>query len=474
MSEKVAIVWFRNDLRILDNPALFHAYNNYDKVILLYIYDDQLGGSWKMGGASKWWLHHALFHLNKTLEHKNCRLILRKGDSLEQLKQILSSTKAQEILFNGMYEPYNIKLEQEMKILCDSLVVTATRFQGNLLLEPWEAKTTTGKNFSVFTPYWNACKKLINTKDPLPEPKFKPYYPEVAHCNLDDLNLLPAINWADGLKATWEPSEKKALELLGEFIDNRLSGYSELRSRPDMVGTSSLSPYLHFGQISVKYLYNNLRFLSYRKPALSTQVEKYLSEIGWREFAHHLLFFYPNLPEKNFRENFDKFQWNSDTELLRAWQRGMTGYPIVDAGMRQLRSIGWMHNRVRMIVASFLTKNLLISWQEGAKWFWDNLVDADLANNSASWQWVAGSGADAAPYFRIFNPVLQGEKFDPKGEYVRRWVPELKSLQNDVIHQPWKNFLSDKFNSSINYPQPIVKLDTSRTIALAAYKQIKS
>ncbi|AIF81826.1 deoxyribodipyrimidine photo-lyase [endosymbiont of Acanthamoeba sp. UWC8] len=304
MSEKVAIVWFRNDLRILDNPALFHAYSNYDKVILLYIYDDQLGGSWKMGGASKWWLHHALFHLNKTLEQENCRLILRKGDSLEQLKQILFSTKAQEIFFNGMYEPYNIKLEQEIEILCDSLEITGTRFQGNLLLEPWETKTTTGKNFCVFTPYWNACKKLINTKDPLPKPKFKPYHPEVADCNLDDLNLLPAINWAGGLKATWEPSEKKALGLLEEFIGNQLSGYSELRSRPDMVGTSSLSPYLHFGQISVRYLYNSLRFLSYQKPALSTQVEKYLSEIGWREFAHHLLFFYPNLPKKKLSRKF--------------------------------------------------------------------------------------------------------------------------------------------------------------------------
>lgn len=471
MSNKVAIVWFRNDLRVLDNPALYHAYKKYDKVILLYIFDPELGADWKIGGASKWWLHYALNNLSQTLSQEGCPLILKIGNTLEVLEQIINSTQAQEIFFNGTYEPYNLILEHKIKELCENKEITATRFQGNLLFEPWDLKTKENKNYSVFTPFWNAGRKLINLKDPLPKPNFKHYYSNLVGCKLENLKLLPTIDWATGLRATWEPSEKRALELWGDFIDKQLNGYSELRSRPDLIGTSFLSPYLQFGQISVKYLFHSLEFLRHQQPALSPQVDKYLSEIGWREFSHHLLYYFPTLPEKNFRPQFDKFNWSNDQELLRAWKKGMTGYPIVDAGMRQLRSIGWMHNRVRMIVASFLTKNLLISWQEGAKWFWDNLVDANLANNSASWQWVAGSGADAAPYFRIFNPILQGEKFDPKGDYVRKWVPELKNILNERIHQPWKD---SSFNTSINYPQPIVNLEQSRARALANYKSIRS
>ncbi len=475
MSEEVAIVWFRNDLRLLDNPALYHAYKNYNRVIPIYIFDENLGGNWKRGEASKWWLHHALFHLNRDLNKEGCTLIIKKGETLEQLRKILSFTKAKEIFFNSLYELFNIKLEQEVEKLCSLLGAKVTRFKGNLLLEPWGIKNKQGNNFNAFTPYWNACKKKVNLPSSLPKPEFKVYHIQLSSDSLDDLNLLPKkVDWAGGLRDTWEASEKRALQLFETFIDNRLGDYSELRERPDIIGTSFLSPYLHFGQISVEYIYNSLRFLSCRNQTLSQEIEKYLSEIGWREFSYYLLYNFPRLPEENFKSYFDKFPWNTDKKLLKAWQKGLTGYPIVDAGMRQLRSIGWMHNRVRMIVASFLTKNLLISWREGAKWFWDNLVDADLANNSANWQWVSGSGADAAPYFRIFNPVLQGEKFDPKGEYVRKWVLELALLPNMNIHKPWENFSSKGFKIGMTYPQPIVNYNISRAHALAIYKQIKT
>lgn len=434
------IVWFRKDLRLADHPALWTAAQQKVPIIPLYIYDER-----DIGEAQKVWLHHSLASLKKEIP-----LILRKGDPLQILGDIQKETQA-EIYTHRCFEPYSIQIEKQLSDL--------TTFNGNHLLDPWEVSPKTSAYFKVFTPFWNTCLKILEPPKPLPVPKFEVYSKKIQSDKLSDWKLLPHHpNWAKGIEKFWDFGEKAAHTRLNKFVETALDAYGTHRDMTAEDGTSQLSPYLHFGEISPRQIWHRCQS--------SRLAEPYIRQLGWREFSYHLLYHYPDLPHAPFKKQFSKFQWNDNDDLFDRWCKGRTGYPIVDAGMRQLWETGWMHNRVRMIVASFLTKDLLIPWQRGADWFWSTLVDADLANNSAGWQWVAGCGADAAPYFRIFNPVLQGEKFDPDGDYVRRWVPELRDLDKKTIHQPWTHGGAD-------YPDPIVDHKKARDEALKRYERVK-
>jgi len=397
------IVWFRLDLRLADNPALQAAVERGRPVIPVYIWVPEEEGKWPPGAASRWWLHHSLAALDASLRQRGSRLIIRRGPSLETLRALMQETGADTVFWNRRYEPAIIARDKTIKA-----GLPAESFNSALLFEPWELKP-----YRVFTPFWKAClaKGLISHPVGRAVPSAPSRWP--ASVPLNELQLLPKLDWARGFD--WEPGEAGARKLLQRFNPSR---YTAERDRPDLRGTSRLSPHLHFGEIGPRQIW----------AALVKNADQsgwgYLRQLGWREFAHHLLYHFPHTADEPLRPEFAKFPWQPDRKQLRAWQRGQTGYPLVDAGMRELWSTGWMHNRVRMVVASFLVKDLLISWQDGAHWFWDTLVDADLANNTLGWQWVAGSGADAAPFFRIFNPTSQAEKFDPRGEYARHWVPE--------------------------------------------------
>ena len=448
------IHWFRQDLRLADNPALSHAARQ-GSVVPVFIWDESL--PWMPGGASRWWLHHSLVALDADLRKRGSALVVRQGKAADVLAQLMKEVQADKVVWNRCYEPAAIARDSEIKTR-----LPAESFNGSLLVEPWEVKTGSGSFYKVFTPYWKACLNFLATLQP-PTPFPAPTRlqgPKVASDSIAGLGLLPTQpDWAGGLRATWTPGEQGAHQQLDAFLDTGIRGYKELRNRPDMAHTSKLSPHLHFGEISPRQIWHAVHG---KKP--EADVACFLSEIGWREFSHNLLHYIPTLPEAPLRAEFARFPWRDDAEALCRWQRGQTGYPIVDAGMRQLWHTGWMHNRVRMIAASFLVKDLFIPWQQGAAWFWDTLVDADLANNSASWQWVAGCGADAAPYFRIFNPTEQGKKFDPNGDYIRTWVPELAHIPGVHIHTPLE---------VPGYSAPMVNHAQARTEALAAYKNLK-
>jgi deoxyribodipyrimidine photo-lyase len=394
------------------------------------------------------------------------------------VRALVDETKAAAVFWNRRYEPFAIEADAALKgaLLRDG--VEATSFKGALLFEPWEVKTGAGGHFKVYSPFWRAClaRGVDGTALPAPDRIAAP----ADLPRSDDLaawKLLPTKpDWAGGMRASWVPGEVGALAKLDALRESRLLGYAAQRNRPDLPQTSRLSPHLHWGEISPRQVWDAAHAVAHAHAASSKDVEKFVSEIGWREFSHHLLYYAPALPERNWRESFDRFPWASDPDGLEAWRRGCTGYPIVDAGMRELWTTGWMHNRVRMVVASFLIKDLLIHWREGAAWFWDTLVDADLANNAASWQWVAGSGADAAPYFRVFNPVSQGETYDPSGDYVRRWVPELAKLPNAHIHAPWLASSATLAAAGVTlgetYPKPIIDHGKARVRALAAFETL--
>ena len=447
------LVWFRQDLRLSDNPAFAAAIEHGAPVIPAYIWAPDEEGDWPPGAAAQWWLHHSLTALHTNLEKHGSRLVIRRGRSAQELDRLIAETGASAVFWSRRYEPAAIARDREVKSSLRERGLTAESFRGNLLFEPWTIQNGAGQPFRVFTAFWKACLRQTvpspaqDIAGRLPVPAEWPHSLPLA-----DLALEPAIDWAAGMREMWQPGEAGAQDLLKRFRKDAVEKYSDGRDRPDIAGTSRLSPHLHFGEISPGQIWR----------AVSGS-DAYLRQIGWREFAHHLLFHNPQSPERALRREFDEFPWIANKKALKAWQRGQTGYPLVDAGMRELWHTGWMHNRVRMVVASFLVKHLLIGWQEGAAWFWDTLVDADLANNSLGWQWIAGCGADAAPYFRIFNPVLPGEKFDSKGEYVRRWVPELASLPDEWIHRPWKAPIS-----APDYPAPIVDHDLARKRALAA------
>lgn len=467
------IVWFRNDLRIEDHPALLEA-SIRGEVVLLYISSHQ-EKVWPMGEASKWWLHQSLQSLQNQFEkHYNARLILRAGDPLKELKNVIQETGATAVYWNRRYSPEEIEQDTHIKSSLSNEGLLVKSFRGNLLFEPWTVLNKSAKPFQVFTPFWKSCLRASIPEKPLPYPqKIK-----AIHCKslkLEELQLIPKIRWDVKFVKCWHPGCAEAQNSLQAFISRRgVIQYAETRDYPFLSGVSFLSPHLHFGEISPNTVWHTIANL---QQCPNDGTECFLRQLGWREFAHHLLYHFPNTSLRPLRPEFETFPWKTNPEALHAWQKGMTGYPIVDAGMRQLWQTGWMHNRVRMIVGSFLVKDLMISWMEGARWFWDTLVDADLANNTLGWQWVGGCGADAAPYFRIFNPVLQGEKFDPEGEYVREWIPELKAVSNRWIHKPWEAPTSELSSSGVvlgkNYPHPIVDHSAAREEALRAFKSIR-
>jgi deoxyribodipyrimidine photo-lyase len=457
------LVWFRQDLRLSDNPALRAAVQSGQPLVCLYVLDDTTPGDWAWGGASRWWLHHSLHALDKSLKAHGGRLILRLGAADKIVPQMVHETGTDSVMWNRCYEPANVMRDTALKKrLCDD-GISVQSFNGALLYEPWELKTKSGgKPFRVFTPYWNAMRAAGDIAKPHPAPRKMTFYGDVKSDSLKDWKLLPIKpDWAKGFD--WTPGEAAAHDALYDFLDD-IGDYKSARDLPDRDGTSRLSPHLHWGEISPRQVWHAVRARHH-----SEGNETYLKELGWREFCAQLLFHNPDLPTKPLDTRFEKFQWRDSKKDFHAWKRGQTGIPIVDAGMRQLWQTGWMHNRVRMIVASLLIKHLGIHWRRGEEWFWDCLVDADLASNAANWQWVAGCGADAAPFFRIFNPVLQGEKFDPKGDYVRAFVPELKTVPDKFIHKPW-----DAPQPPDNYPAPIVDLAEGRDRALKAFKALKA
>jgi deoxyribodipyrimidine photo-lyase len=459
-----SIMWFRQDLRLSDNAALTAA-SEAGPIIPLFILDDQTPDDWRWGGASRWWLHHSLTQLSEKLP-----LVLRRGNALDVLKSVVTETGADTICFTRDYAPWSGKLEGEIKAWCDGAGVKCQRYGGFLLHEPETIRNGSGEYFKVYTPFSKACFAKGDPKAPRPIPKFDVWTGSAGSENLQAWQLLPSKpDWSGSFTEMWEPGESGAHKRLHAFFDEGLADYADGRDRPDKPYTSRLSAHLHWGEISPAQVWHATRQrIDGARGTLDRSGEKFLKEILWREFSYHLIHHNPNFPVEPFRKEFADFPWSRETEALRRWQKGITGYPIVDAGMRQLWSTGTMHNRVRMIAASFLVKDLLIPWQEGERWFWDTLVDADIASNAASWQWVAGCGADAAPYFRIFNPVLQGEKFDPAGEYVRQWVPELRGVKTSFIHKPWELPVPPA-----NYPKPMVDHSQARELALAAFKKIK-
>lgn len=469
-----SIVWFRQDLRLTDNPALTWAAAR-GPVIGLYVLDET---DWptgrKLGGASRWWLHHSLTALAKDLGG----LALLRGDPLDVVPQFVRESGAHSIAWNRCYEPYAVARDTKLKEQLREDGIDAQSMAGSLLFEPWLAKTSEGGPFKVFSPFWRACQKL-KVDDVMPAPPITIAPCDVPGDRLEDWGLLPTKpNWAAQFDDVWHPGEGGATRQLNDFIATGLGHYAEQRDRPDLERVSRLSPHLHFGEISPRQVWHAATMYAEAHPEMQRNVDKFLSEIGWREFSYNLLYHFPTLPAQNLRSQFDAYPWADNPAHLDAWHAGQTGYPLVDAGMRELWSTGYLHNRVRMIVASFLTKHLRIDWRQGEAWFWDTLVDADLANNVASWQWVAGSGADAAPYFRIFNPVTQGRKFDPNGDYVRRWCPELARLPKSVIHAPFEASQAVLDEAGVvlgdTYPRPIVDHAEARAAALAGYEVVKA
>jgi deoxyribodipyrimidine photo-lyase len=458
------IMWFRQDLRLADHPALTAA-AAAGPVLPVFVLDDVTPGDWRWGGASRWWLHHSLLSLNETLP-----LVLRRGEAVSVLEKLIADSGATALYFTRDYAPWSGALEQRVKELCDRTGIACHRHGGFLLHEPESIRNGSGQFFKVYTPFSRVCFAKGMPRGPKPVPTIRRHTGDIASETLSDWQLLPTKpNWAQGFDAHWTPGEAGARASLQVFLDSGLKGYGEGRDRPDQASTSRLSPRLHWGEVSPHTLWHAAsQRMADAKGALDHDGEKFLKEILWREFSYHLLHHVPTFPDKPFKAEFENFPWADDQAGLKAWQHGQTGYPIVDAGLRELWATGIMHNRVRMIVASFLIKDLLVSWQDGERWFWDTLCDADIASNSASWQWVAGCGADAAPYYRVFNPVLQGEKFDPNGVYVRRWVPELSSVPEAFVHKPWEMPVPPKA-----YPARIVDHGMARDRALAAFKKIK-
>ncbi len=463
------IVWLRQDLRLTDNPALYHAAHTGAPLLIIYILDDDSAVPWQAGAASRCWLHHSLAALSDSLQGQ---LLFARGKADDILPRLARETKAQAIYWNRCYEPWRIQRDKAIKQRMQEDDVAVKSHNASLLWEPWQAVKPDGSPYKVFTPFYRkgCLERCGEPEAPLPAPAHIMFHRhgalQSAQNKIDSLALLPRIKWDVKIMAGWTPGEKGARDALDLFVRDGLRGYKQDRNRPDLPHVSRLSPFLHRGDISPRTVWHEIRRATVAAK-LENDGDHFCSELGWREFSYNLLYHFPSLPSLPLQEKFSAFPWQDDPAMLEQWQKGMTGYPIVDAGMRELWETGYMHNRVRMIVASFLVKDLLIDWQHGARWFWDCLVDADLANNSASWQWVAGCGADAAPYFRIFNPVTQGQKFDPCGTYIRRWVPELAALPDKYIHAPWETT-----HNSV-YPDPIIDHKKARDKALSLFSGLK-
>jgi deoxyribodipyrimidine photo-lyase len=479
------IVWFRNDLRLADNPALHAAASLGAPILPLYVLEEVPGDPRPLGGASRWWLRGSLERLSAACAALGAPLILRRGDPAAILPALIGESGAGAVFWNRRYAPAQTARDAAIKEALKRDGVEARSFNANLLAEPWTVQNKSGGPFKVFTPFWRSLSATLAPPAPLPVPALLPAQrlttPAAAPASdpLDSWGLSPtAPDWAGGLRAAWSPGEAAARDGLAAFLDGPVARYPTERDRPDQDGTARLSPHLAFGEIGPRQIWHAARHTADAHPDRRTGVESFLREIGWREFNHHLLHHAPHLADQPLDERFAAFPWRDDPAGLAAWTRGRTGYPIVDAGMRQLWETGWMHNRVRMIAASFLVKDLLLPWQTGERWFWDTLVDADLANNAGGWQWTAGCGADAAPFFRVFNPVLQGEKFDPEGDYVRRFVPELRRLPPRWIHKPWDAPPEILRQAGVrlgeSYPRPIIDHALARNRALALFAECKT
>lgn len=474
-----ALVWFRRDLRLADNPALHRAATAHERIVPVYIQAAREEIPWQPGAASRWWLHHGLAALDAVLRQRGSRLIVRRGDdSLTPLRELVRETGATAVYWNRLYEPAIIARDRTVKSVLRDDGLAAESSQAALLVEPWTLLKADGAPYQIFTPFWKAFQHKSCQTTPLAVPKLNGPERWPDSLPLAALNLIPNVRWYDSLADAWQPGEVGAQTRLEQFCDAALTDYARERDWPGRDGVSRLSPHLHFGEIGPRQIWNAVANSTNGDPLADKSAETYLREIGWREFAHYVLYHWPHTPERPLQQRFAAYPWRGEyADLLRAWQRGRTGYPLVDAGMRQLWRTGWMHNRVRMVVASFLVKNCRIPWQEGARWFWDTLVDADLASNTLGWQWTAGCGTDAAPYFRVFNPVRQGQQFDPDGAYVRRWAPELAVLPAPAIHRPWTLSLAEQrscgFVPGVSYPLPIVDFAESRAEALAGYERIK-
>ncbi len=465
------ILWFRNDLRLSDHATLQAALATGQPVLPVYILDDTAQAAWAHGAASRWWLHHSLTALARDLTQRGACLVLRRGPTQTVLPHLIQETGATAVFTGGSPDPSARQLDTALAASLQP--IRLHRMRTTMLFHPDAVRSKSGGAYAVYTPFSNACLALPPPPRPLPAPERIPSSLPPDSDRLPDWDLLPtAPDWAGGLRASWQPGEAEAADRLRRFVANQLADYADRRDRPDIEATSTLSPYLHFGEISASQVWHAVQ----ATPPTPGR-EKFLRELLWREFAIHLLWHHPTMSDQPLRSAFAAMPWRDDPAGLRAWQTGRTGIPIVDAGMRQLWQTGWMHNRVRMIVASFLVKHLLIDWRHGARWFWDTLVDADLANNSAGWQWVAGCGADAAPYFRVFNPVLQGRTYDPDGSYVRRYVPELAHLPGPSVHAPWQipgAALLTGSRAGNPYPPPIVDLAAGRARALDALTKVTS
>ncbi|MDQ0420996.1 deoxyribodipyrimidine photo-lyase [Peteryoungia aggregata LMG 23059] len=475
---KTLILWFRKDLRLSDHAALATAAAEGFRILPLYIREPEAVGTGPLGAAQEWWLHHSLDAFGASLQGLGSRLILRSGPAETVFAALLAETGASAVFWNRRYDPCGIAIDKALKakLIVDGIEVRT--FAGQILHEPTKLKTGAGGNFRVYTPFWKALDNSGEPPEPIPAPPALPapdHWPDSE--TLTDWGLLPTRpNWARGFEAEWQPGEAGAHKRLAAFVKSGLKGYRTRRDFPGEAHISKLSPHLALGEISPATLWHATRGLS--DDYASEDYIHFRKEVVWRDFSYHLLFHFPDLATKNWNAKFDAFPWRDAPDLLQKWQRGQTGYPIVDAGMRQLWQTGWMHNRVRMIVASFLIKDLLVDWREGERWFRDTLVDADPASNAASWQWVAGSGADAAPFFRIFNPVSQGEKFDPEGAYIRRFVPELKDMPAKFIHKPSEAPLTVLKDAGVSlgktYPKPIVDHGKARDAAMAAFQGLKA
>ena len=475
------IVWFREDLRLSDHPALHAASKTGQPLICLYVFDEPPSApdARPLGGAARWWLAQSLRALQKRLDAVGTSLLLRKGPAAKIVPELARTTGADAVFWSEIAQAPHQAVASQVAAALKEVGVASHSFPGDLLAAPADFRNKENRGLRVFTPFWRRVQALGDPPKPLPAPDRLRSGLNLTGDTLESWRLEPTQpDWAGGLRESWTPGELAGQQRLDEFLGGAVAGYASQRDRLDHAGTSRLSPHLRFGEISPRQVWHAAHFARAERPDLSADIDKFLSELGWREFCRHLLFDVPDLAKRNLQPAFDVFPWRHDDEALRAWQRGQTGYPVVDAGMRQLWHTGVMHNRVRMVAASFLVKHLLIDWREGEKWFWDTLVDADPASNPANWQWVAGSGADAAPYFRVFNPILQGEKFDPDGGYVRRWVPELAALPTVLIHRPWSAAPLELKGAGVDlgktYPEPIIDHRIGRERALKAYAKVRA
>ncbi len=469
MTEETVIHWFRQDLRLADNPALSLA-ARHGRVLPIYILDNDHAGDYAMGSASRCWLHHSLQSLNDSL---GGALSVYRGDPLDILNDIIKRYQVTAIYWNRCYEPWRLIRDMQLKKQLKTRGILAESTNGSLLWEPWSIKKSDGTPYKVFTPFYRkGCLQSAAPREPLITPRSATYLKDNASLDIEQLTLLPDTHWDQPLASHWNIGEMAAHQSLQNFIEQGLPHYKDGRNHPAKPYVSRLSPHLHFGEISPNQIWYNVRSLG-----ANSHIDHFCSELGWREFSYSQLYYHPDLPRKNLQSKFDDFPWVNDQTLLRAWQQGKTGVPVVDAGMRELWQTGYMHGRVRMIVGSYLVKNLRLHWHHGERWFWDTLVDADLANNSASWQWIAGCGADAAPYFRIFNPVTQGQKFDPNGDYIRKWLPEIANLPNKFLFNVWEAPATTLEQAGIvlgrTYPKPVVDLKQSRHTALEAFQSLK-